>query len=148
MEPHIKAGNVRSDPYLFLFGDVICEAVEKSVMFLGEDPNEEIGFVFAEHKRWSPMALQMYLELKADPHTPAELRKRMGAPGFDCMEKFIPLQAADHIAFETYHYMNDPPETHRPTMARFMAWPQNNGRYYNEKGLLLFIDHCKREGLF
>jgi len=148
MQPHIDKGDVPDDPYLFLFGDVICEAVEKASMFLAEDQNEPIGFVFAKHERWSALAAEMYTKLEKDPETPAEVRRRMGTIAFEDMERFIPLQAADHIAYESYRYMNDHPATWRPTMARFMSWPQNNGRYYNEQGLLSFITHAKETGLF
>jgi Protein of unknown function (DUF3800) len=148
MLPYIQKKYAPCDPYLFLFADVICEAVKQAEMFVGENIDEPVAFVFAAHKRWSLAAHEFYNSVKGDVNVPLEVRGRMGAIAFEDLDKFIPLQAADHLAFECYHYMNDPPRTWRPTMKRLMDWPQNHGRYYNEEGLLTYIQHCKAEGLF
>ncbi|HET9184020.1 MAG TPA: hypothetical protein VFP59_17970 [Candidatus Angelobacter sp.] len=146
--PHIQKQKGVDNPYLFLFADVICEAVRSSAMFIGEDQSEPIGFVFASHKKWSIEAHEMYDKLKQDPETPDDVRCRMGPVAFDDMEKFIPLQASDHLAFETYHLMNDPPGTSRPTMNILTNWQQNNGRFYNEHGIQRYIAKMQEAGLF
>jgi Protein of unknown function (DUF3800) len=148
--PYIQQRNEENNPYLFLFADVIAQAALSAQMFLGEDQNEPIGFVFASHKKWSIEAHQFYDNLKADPNTPDDVRQRMGSVAFDDAEEFIPLQAADHLAFETYHYMNDPPGTCRPAMNLLMDEErrQNHGSYYDEKGILSYIEKCKKEGIF
>jgi hypothetical protein len=51
-----------------------------------------------------------------DEETPDDVRRRMGAVALEDMEKFVPLQAADHLAFESYHYRNDPRGTLRPAI--------------------------------
>jgi len=148
LAPYIRANKITSDPYLFLFGDVILEAVERSAMFLSEDQQEPIGFVFANHDRWSSIAPEMYNEIRNDPRTPPDVRPKLGSVAFEDISKIIPLQAADHLAYETYRSMNDPPGTRRRAMNVLMRWPQNHGRYYDERGLLLFIDRCKSKGTF
>ena len=146
--PLIKKRKEKNNPYFFLFADVIAEAVKNSQMFVGENPKERIGFVFASTKMWSDEAKKFYDILKDDPETPEDVRCRMGAVAFDDIEQFIPLQAADHLAFESYHRMNDPPGTHRPAMNVLMDWDQNHGSYYDEPSILRYIDRMKKEGLF
>ena len=146
--PYIEKLKQKNNPYLFLFADVIAQAVHTSQMFLGESQDEPIGFVFANHPIWSIEAHEFYDELKNDPETPDDVRRRMGAIAFEDMEKFIPLQAADHLAFESYHYMNDPPGGSRPAMNLFMDWHQNHGSYYNERVLNEYIKLMRRAGVF
>jgi hypothetical protein len=148
LRPYVKRTDGTDSPYLFLFADVICETVKRSEMFVGESPDEPIAFVFASHPLWSAQALEFYNTVKDDEKTPVEVRRRMGAVAFEDIDAFVPLQAADHLAFETYHSMNDPPGTNRPAMNRLMAWEQNYGRFYNEQGILSYIKHCKEEGIF
>jgi hypothetical protein len=126
--PYVKQVNGKDDPYLFLFADVICEAIVRSEIFVGENHDEPVGFVFANHNRCSLTAFGFYETVKNDAKTPIELRRRMGTVAFEDNDKFVPLQAADHLAFESFHYMNDPMGTKRPTMNRFLDWPQNFGR--------------------
>jgi hypothetical protein len=99
--PLIKRRKEENNPYFFLFADVIAQAVKNSQMFVGENPKERIGFVFASTKLWSDEAKKFYHMLKDDPETPEDVRCRVGAVAFDDMEEFIPLQAADHSAFES-----------------------------------------------
>jgi len=147
--PYIEQQKGVDNPYLFLFADVICEAVKNSAMFLGEDQYEPIGFVFANHAKWSIEALQMYNAITSDPATPEDIRSRMGSVAFEDIERFIPLQAADHLAFESYHFMNDSPGAPpRPAQQILMDWPQNHGSYYNERGIKSYIEKMKQEGLF
>ena len=147
LKPHIKK-NQKDDPYLFLFADVITAAVKYGGMFIGEDQRESIGFVFANHKRWSIVAHEFYHYVRNDPDTPPGVKEKMGAVGFEDIDRFIPLQAADHLAFETYHRMNDPEGSPaRPAMNRLMDWPQNHGNYYDEKQLLHYVELCKQDGI-
>jgi len=146
--PHIKQRKEKEDPYLFLFADVICEAVRRADMFLNENKEERIGFVFADHKRWSLIAHEMYDHVKADDETPIEVSGKMGAVAFDCIDEFVPLQAADHLAFESFHYMTDPQGTPaRPAMNLLIDWPQVFGTFYGEKALTLYVEKCKAEGI-
>jgi hypothetical protein len=148
--PYIQQRNEENNPYLFLFADVIAQAVKSAEMFLLENHDEPIGFVFAKHERWSLEAHEFYHKLEQDPETPDDVRRRMGAVAFEDIEEFIPLQASDHLAFETYHYMNDPLGTSRPAMNLLMDEErrQNHGSYYDEKGILSYIEKCKKEGIF
>jgi len=147
--PHIQRLNGTDNPYLFLFADVITQAVMSSEMLIGEQ-NEPIGFVFAKHEKWSPQALQFYQELERGRETPEDVRRRLGSVAFEAMERFVPLQASDHLAFETYHQMNDPPGTSRPAMNILMdrVRLQNHGTYYDEKGILAYIELMKKDGKF
>jgi hypothetical protein len=72
----------------------------------------------------------------------------MGAVAFEDIEQFIPLQAADHFAFECFHHMTDPDGTpSRPAMNRLLDWPQNYGHFYRESELLKYIELAKEEGI-
>lgn len=144
LSPYIEQGKVHKDPYVFLFSDVLLECIQVSHMFLGEDPTEQIGFVFDNHPRWSIEAHEMFIMMQNDEDWPP--RNRLGTVAFEDKKHYRPLQAADHIAFETFHYMNS--DAPRPAMNRFKSWPQNHGRYYNEQGLQAFIDLCKKDGKF
>lgn len=145
VDEYIPKNDTLRDPYLFLFSDVILETIEKSLMFIGEDHNEPIGFVFADVRLWAEIALDLYHKMKTQIEW--QNRARLGSIAFDDMERFVPLQAADHIAFETYHYMNDPPGTAvRPTMNKFLSWPQNHGRYWKEMLLRQLFEECKKDG--
>ncbi len=145
LDEYIPKNDTLRDPYLFLFTDVILEAIGRSQMFIDEDEDEPIGFVFANHERWSLIAHDLYLKMQNQLEW--ENRRRLGVPAFDDIDRFIPLQAADHIAFETYHYMNDPPGTpERRTMSKFLSWPQHHGRYWKEKPLRQLFEECKKDG--
>ena len=54
LAPYIKQGKVHKDPYVFLFSDVLLESINVSHMFVGENPEEKIGFVFENHPRSRP----------------------------------------------------------------------------------------------
>ena len=88
---YVQRTDGTDSPYLFLFADVICEAIKRADMFLGENPNEPIGFVFAAHKKWSLEAHEFYNYVKNHKNTPNDLRERMGAVAFEDIEKFVPL---------------------------------------------------------
>ncbi len=145
--PLIGKKKGRADPYFFLFADVILEAIMRSAMFLGENQDEPIGFVFSDHVRWSVEALQLYHRLRGDNDTPQEVRERMGVPAFEDINRFIPLQAADHLAFESFHHMTDPIGTSRPAMNIFLNWPQNYGRFYREHELLQYRELAQEKGI-
>lgn len=145
--PYIRQNKQLDDPYYFVFSDVITEAIKRAQVFIGPDKDEPIEFVFA-NSRWAKYALQFYNHIKDDGDTPLEVKSKMGACAFEDIDRFIPLQAADHLAFETYHYMNDPPGTFRPALNRLMGWQQNYGKYYQEKDLIRYVELCKQEGIF
>ena len=131
-----------TDPYLFLFQHVIVEAIHAGDAFVGE-PVEPIGFVFDQHPRWSVVAHQMYVKLQNENGW--EHRDRLGPLAFADKRRFAPLQAADQLAFESYHYINDNAPVH-PEMARILSKPQPFARFFDERGLQLIIDECKGAG--
>lgn len=142
MAPYFDERSIPKDPYVFLFTDVLLQCIEVSHMFIGEKSEEKIGFVFENHPRWSLEAHEMFVMLQTEEEWPS--RTRLGTVAFEEKKLFPPLQVADHLAFETYHYMDNDQE--RPAMNRFRSWPQNHGRYYNEEGLKGFLEICKRDG--
>jgi len=145
MQSYVVKNEALSDPYLFLFNNVILEAIERSAMFIGENPAEPIGFVFANTALWSAAAHDLYLKMQNQIEW--QNRSRLGAVAFEDMERFVPLQAADHIAYETYHLMNDPPGTPvRPIMNKFRNWPQHHGRIWKEPQIQQLIEECERDG--
>jgi len=144
LAPYIKAGKIDKDPYVFLFSQAVVESIAMSSAFLGEDPRDPIAFVFDNHPRWSLQAHEMYVRMQNDKEWPN--RVWLGTVRFEDKKKYVPLQAADNIAFETYHYVHG--NLGRPAMNRFLSWPQNHARYYNEEGLQAFIDICRTDGKF
>ena len=52
-------------------------------MFVGENPDEPIAFVFAAHPKWSLEAHQFYEQVKNDENTPIDVRCRMRAIAFE-----------------------------------------------------------------
>jgi len=143
------AAVVPANPYMFAFNAVLVETVLMADAFIGES-NESIGFVFEDHPQWSVHALSMYNDIKKDPEWPKERRRRLGTPAFDCKEKFKALQAADHLAYETWRYMENKRAkknaTLRPAMNRFLSWQQHHGRYFDEHGILEFLRILREDG--
>jgi hypothetical protein len=144
--PHILTNGGDDNPYRFLFCEVIAEAVKRSAIFLKEDQKEPIGFVFADIKKWRDDALKFYYYMRDDADTPKEVSSRMGPVAFECAKKFVPLQAADHLAFEMWHFVTDPPTTQRPATNVLMNWPQNHGMFYHENTLELYVERLQNEG--
>ena len=144
--PHILECDGDDNPYRFLFADVIAEVVKRSVMFIGEDTNEPISFFFADIKTWSQDALNFYRHVRDDTATPREVSSRMGAIAFEDIKQFVPLQAADHLAFESWHFMTDPPGKYRPAMNVLMNWPQNHGIFFKQNTLELYVERAMAEG--
>ncbi len=111
-------------------------------MFIGDDTREDIAYIFDQHPRWQILANELYLKMI---QRGMKERYRLGTLTFADNKKCIPLQAADHLAFETYHYMTEPPPF-RPAMNRFTSWRQHHGRYFDEAGCLELIDEMKKSG--
>jgi hypothetical protein len=143
--PLVASAKGKADPYFLVFADVILEAIKRSELFLGENQQEPIAFVFADHARWSVEALQLYNRLKLDDGTPPNVRTRMGAIAFESIDTFIPLQAADHLAFETFHQMTDPPGTLRQAM-NILGERENYGNFYRERQLRQYATLAQQEG--
>lgn len=145
--PHLLRKGEDDNPYRFLFADVVAEAVKRAAMFIGEDPSEPIGFVFADIEKWRDDALKFYYYVRDEDHeTPDEVRRKMGPIAFECIKRFAPLQAADHLAFESWHYMTDPPDVDRPAMNVLMNWPQNHGMFWRDATLEAYLEKLREEG--
>lgn len=138
---------IPANPYLFAFNCVLVETIFLADGFIGE-PKEEIAFIFEDHPKWSIHALQMYNDIKRSPDWPPEKRGRLGTPTFEDKKKYKPLQAADHLAYETWRFMEGTHKKNvpiRPAMNRFRDWPQHHGRYFDERLLREFIRIQKEE---
>jgi hypothetical protein len=148
MAPYIEQGYAFKNPYIFLFSDVIVEAINQSAQFLLEDQQEKIAFVFEANDPWELRAHEMFRLMKKEEDWPR--RNRLGTVAFEEKKTNHTLQAADNFAFETFHGINDDEGVaRRPAMNRFLeCWPQNNGHLYDEKGLLSLIEICKKDGKF
>lgn len=138
-----KVREIVGDQYLLCFQHVITEVVNLSRAFLGEDPNEKIAFIFDRHPRWDILAREMYQKM-VDKEEWIN-RYRLGTITFGDKKQFTPLQAADHLAYETYLCMTDP-RALRPAMRRFLGWPQHHGRYFDDEGCQSFIQELKNSG--
>lgn len=138
---------IPANPYLFAFNSAVIETLFVADIFVGE-PKEPITFIFENHPQWSSFANQMFTDLKSDSEWPKEKRDRLGAAAFEDKKRHKPLQAADHIAYETWRYMQNRHLRRplRPAMRRFLSWNQNHGRYFDENGLIRFIQILKEDG--
>jgi hypothetical protein len=136
-----KAREVVGDPYLLCFQSAVIEVCRRAPMFLGEDANEDIAYIFDQHPRWEKMVNDLWLKMVEQG---LKTRYRMGSLAFEDKKKFPPLQAADHLAYETYRYMTERPI--RPAMRRFLSWKQHYGRYFNEAACLELVEEMKRAG--
>lgn len=147
MAPYVQRGLTFKDPYIFLFSDVLLEAIDQSVKFLGESPDEKIAFFFEENPPWELRAHKMFSLMKQDEEWPR--RNRLGTVAFEEKKANHTLQVADNLAYETFRLLNDRTKVRRPAMNLFMdSWPQNEGRLYDERGLFRFIEVCKKDGKF
>ena len=65
--------------------------------------NDRIAFMFDQHERGEEITNTTYCQIKKfrDPHD------RMGALAFDSSKRFLPLQAADLVAYETYKHLDN-----------------------------------------
>jgi hypothetical protein len=134
------------DPYMLCFQRVINDVMQISPIFLGEDPNEKIAFIFAHHPRWSLMANDMYNKL-LDPKHSCWCRSRLGTIAFQDPKGFAPLQVADHLAFEVFHAMSGARgRKMRPAMRRFTDCYNFGGGFFDDAGIESFIAECKKTG--
>jgi hypothetical protein len=132
------------NPYMLCFQHAIVEAVKRGNSFLGENPKEKIAFIFDQHNMFSITAHELFKESLEDKDLKA--RYRLGSLTFADKTTYIPLQAADHIAYETYRWMSEPGKQKRPAMRRFGQWGQHNGRYFDDSGFKSFIEQCRKDG--
>jgi hypothetical protein len=136
---------IPGNPYMFAFNCVVIETLMLADAFIGES-KEKIAFIFENHPQWSIYAHQMYNDFKVSKKWPKEKRDRLGTPAFEDKKEFKPLQAADHLAYETYRYMKNRNAPLRPAMTRFLSWQQHHGRYFDERLLREFIEIQRKDG--
>lgn len=142
-----KAKKVVGDPYLLCFQKVLIEVCRRAPMFLGENTNEDIAYIFDQHPRWQKAANDLWLKMIKQG---LKMRYRMGSLTFEDMQRFTPLQAADHFAYETYRYMTEhliaPIRPIRPAMCRFLSWKQHYGQYFDKAACLELLKELKKSG--
>lgn len=90
------------DPYVLCFRHCIVEAAHRAD---GLPPEETVSFVFDWQDEFGPAALWLFDDLKNLESPP--IRQRLGAIGFESKLEFVPLQAADLLAFECYKHLED-----------------------------------------
>ena len=69
---------------------------------------------------------------------------RMGSITFGEKKNFLPLQAADRNAFETYQHFANP--VRRDMWSQLMSTPQHTGKYFDRSGFGSFIEQLKKAG--
>ena len=136
-----KAHDAIGGPYILCFQHVLLQAAELSKMFLGEDDGEDIAYIFDQHPRLAKLAREIYAKLIEDGKQESY---RLGKLTFADKRKFWPLQAADHIAYETRKYMVG--ERSRPAMNRFMSWRQHHGEYFDQRGISQLLGEMRQNG--
>ena len=116
-------------PYLMCMRYILAEVAKRAEMFIGHS-GEKIAYVFDNHPKWSIEAHVLYNSLQ----TQFEEEYRMGTVAFGKKEDFMPLQAADRLAYETYKHFADR-SVDRPQWIRLVKHPLICGKYCDENGL-------------
>jgi hypothetical protein len=86
------------NPYYFLFAKCIEQLWRVSFLML--PPGEQLAFVFDEKIGFEGRSNAIFLALKDH----FQYSEKMGAKVFESSRKFVPLQAADLVAFEYRKY--------------------------------------------
>jgi hypothetical protein len=132
---------VIGDPYLLCFQHVITQVSKRASVFLGEDHSEGIAYIFEQQPVWQKLANEMWLKSVAHGY---KKKYRMGSITFGEKRDFLPLQAADRYAFETYQHFADP--TPREIWRKFMSGPQHRGQYFDRDGFSSLIEQLQIAG--
>lgn len=149
MQPYNKliTGKIREisgTPYELCFQKVVLDVFNRAPMFLGQDPNEGIAYTFDRHPRFQKLIDNLWVKCEQQGYTK---KYRMGSrAAFEDKTNCKPLQAADHLAYETYHLLSGLKEK-RPILDKFMnKWPQLQGQYFDEAGLRSYIEELRKAG--
>jgi|SRR5580658_9737746 hypothetical protein len=137
-----KPRTIIGNPYELCFQHLVIQAAKKAQAFLGEDKSENIAYVFERNPRWEVLIHSMYSKLLAEGAGP---KYRMGTLTFAEKREFIPLQAADRLAYETYKYVAE--LERRPQFQRLMEWPQQHGGCFDERGFGLLVAELIQSGM-
>jgi hypothetical protein len=144
--PELQA--VSGSPYEACFQDAIDRALDRSAMFVTED--RHTAFVFDQQEEWQRKGKMMWdgmMQLSLDEW---DFREFAESLTFGSKKKLVPLQIADHLAYETYKYLHnkhyDPNRRRRIAMNRLLSWPQNYGRYIDLRGARELYEHLKASG--
>ena len=127
---------VAGSPYEACFQDVIDRALDRSAMFVSED--RRTAFVFDQQEEWQGKAKAMWDGMTQLSPDEWDYRDFADSLTFASKRKVIPLQIADHLAYETYKYLDNkhynPSRRMRVSMSRLIGWNQNYGRYLDLRG--------------
>jgi hypothetical protein len=137
-----KTREVIGEPYLLCFQFAVTEVAKKARLFLGEDHSEDIAYIFEQHPLWQEKATNLWNSAVAQGY---KTKYRMGSVTFEDKKKFIPLQAADRYAFETYQHFACPSHS-RDTWKKLMDSPQHRGKFFDRGGFESLIEQCKGAG--
>ena len=102
--------------------------------------DEKIAFIFDQQQQFSGRALQIHAKLKADPRFGTYL----GSIGFESKQQFLPLQAADFLAYETYRELSrklDRPEKDvRKSLIKLFGKVHLDGGYCDRAALTVLAE--------
>jgi hypothetical protein len=133
--------DVMGDPYTLCFQHVITAVAKRARAFLGEDHSEGIAYIFEQAPTWQSSANEMWIKSVEQGY---KNKYRMGSITFGDKKSFLPLQAADRNAFETYQHFADPKQ--REIWSKFMSTPQHHGQYFDRSGFESLIEQLKLAG--
>jgi len=136
-----KVKEVIEDPYLLCFQHVITAVAKRAEAFLGEDHSEGIAYIFEQQPSWQQKANELWLKSVAQSY---KNKYRMGSITFGEKKDFLPLQAADRNAFETYQHFTDP--VPREIWSKFMSSRIHSGQYFDRTGFASFIEQLRKAG--
>jgi hypothetical protein len=136
-----KEKEVIGDPYVLCFQHVITQVSKKAEAFLGEDQSQGVAYIFEQQAVWQKLANEMWVKSVEQGY---RKKYRMGSITVGDKRDFLPLQAADRNAFETYQHFADP--TPREIWRKFMNGPQHRGQYFDKVGFSSLIEQLKIAG--
>jgi hypothetical protein len=116
-----------------------------SIAELACSRGEEVAFVFDRTSEFSGTALNHYNALATSEKW--QYSRWLGPIAFESKVKFIPLQAADLVAYETFKYMHnaqyDPQRPIRKSIDRLRE--KVTGEYWNQKSLEILAADMKNQ---
>ncbi len=129
------------DPYMLCFQHVITQVTKAAQMFIGEDHSEDIAYIFEQQPQWQMEANRMWVRSLELGY---KKKYRLGSITFGDKAQFIPLQAADRNAFETFQHFDNP--NRRAIWNRLKDSDHHRGCYFDREGLQDFIVQLKKSG--